>query len=395
MRNALRMKQVQDPVIPIVGDWVRSCPGTISLGQGVVHYGPPPSAIDQIQNFLSNPENHKYHAVEGIPLLYDKIREKLQIQNNISIEPKANRDEGESVLCVTAGGNMAFVNAVVAATDPGDEVILLAPFYFNHEMAIRMADCIPVGVMTDENYQPDLDALRRAISTRTRALVTVSPNNPTGAVYLETTLRAINQLCKENGLYHIHDEAYEYFTYDGARHFSPGSIGGACSHTISLFSLSKAYGFASWRIGYMVYPVHLDVAIKKVQDTILICPPIISQYAAYGALQAGSSYCRGYLQEKSEVRSIMLEELDRLRNVCRVVHSQGAFYLFAAVDLDMDDLLVAERLIREHGIAVMPGYSFGVKGIHSFRISYGALRKDAAVEGIRRLTRGLQKLAGA
>lgn len=394
MRNAVRMQQVQNPVIPIIGDLVRSNPGTISLGQGVVHYGPPQQAIDQIRNFLSNPENHKYHAVEGIPLLYEEIREKLQRENNIQIESKNHRESGESVLCVTAGGNMAFVNAVLAITDPGDEVILLAPFYFNHEMAIRMADCVPVAAMTDENFQPDLQALRNAITPRTRAVVTVSPNNPSGAVYPEITLREINRMCKETGVYHIHDEAYEYFTYEGVEHFSPGSIEGAAGYTISLFSLSKAYGFASWRIGYMVYPVHLDISIKKIQDTILICPPLISQYAAYGALLTGSSYCRGYLQEKAEVRSIMLEELDRLKGICKAVHTQGAFYLFVKVALNLEDMQLAERLIREYGVAVMPGYSFGMKGCRSFRISYGALRKETAVEGVRRLARGLKKLSG-
>src|SRR5438093_284653 len=93
-----------------------------------------------------------------------------------------------------------------------------------------------------------------ALTPKTRAVVTISPNNPTGAVYPEAALREVNAICREHGLYHIHDEAYEYFVYDGAKHFSPGSIPGAATHTISLYSLSKAYGFASWRIGAMVIP---------------------------------------------------------------------------------------------------------------------------------------------
>src|SRR5205807_2533015 len=118
------------------------------------------------------------------------------------------------------------------------------PYYFNHEMAVTMADARPVVVKTDENYQLRPDAIRQAITSRTRAIVTVSPNNPSGAVYGEAALREVNELCRSRGLYHIHDEAYEYFTYEGARHFSPGSITGAQGHTISLYSLSKAYGFA-------------------------------------------------------------------------------------------------------------------------------------------------------
>ena len=172
---------------------------------------------------------------------------------------------------------MAFVNAVLAVADPGDEIILLAPYYFNHEMAVAMAGCRPVVVPTDARYQLRLDAIAPAITPRTRAVVTISPNNPTGAVYPEADLRAVNELCAARGVYHIHDEAYEYFTYDGAAAFLAGSIAGAAPHTISLYSLSKAYGFASWRIGYMVIPDALFEAVNKIQDTKLICPPLVSQ----------------------------------------------------------------------------------------------------------------------
>ena len=135
-----------------------------------------------------------------------------------------------------------------------------------------------------------MPAIERAITPRTRAVVTVSPNNPTGAVYPESTLRAVNTLCRDRGIFHIHDEAYEYFTYGGAGHFSPGSLPEAAGHTISLFSLSKAYGMASWRIGYMVIPEVLAEAVNKIQDTILICPPAVSQHAAIAALEVGRSF---------------------------------------------------------------------------------------------------------
>ena len=118
---------------------------------------------------------------------------------------------------VTAGGNMAFVHAVLAITGPDDEVILPVPFYFNHEMAIQMAGCRVVPVATDSRYQLDVDAIRAAMTPRTRAVVTISPNNPTGAVFPERALRDVNTLCRDRGIYHISDEAYEYFTYGSAR----------------------------------------------------------------------------------------------------------------------------------------------------------------------------------
>ena len=118
---------------------------------------------------------------------------------------------------VTAGSNMAFLNSVLALADPGDEFILPMPYYFNQEMAIRMAGCVPVPVAVRDDWQLDVPALAAAITPRTRAIVTVSPNNPTGAVYHEADLRAVNALCARHGLYHFSDEAYEYFTYDGRR----------------------------------------------------------------------------------------------------------------------------------------------------------------------------------
>jgi aspartate/methionine/tyrosine aminotransferase len=171
------MQAVQSPIIPVIGELIRSCPGTISLGQGVVYYGPPPEAFEQIPQFLADPENHKYKPVQGIAPLLDVIQAKLKAENGIHIGT-------ENCIVVTAGSNMAFMNVVLAITTPGDEIILQTPYYFNQEMAITMASCRPVLVATDENYQLRPDAIRRAITDRTRAVVTISPNNPTGALNL-------------------------------------------------------------------------------------------------------------------------------------------------------------------------------------------------------------------
>jgi len=386
-----RMKWVQSPIIPIVGDMARSRPGTISLGQGVVHYGPPPQAVAQIGAFLEDEENHKYHAVEGIASLRTEIRQKLARENGIHLDDSAN---GRPV-CVTAGANMAFNNALLAIADPGDEIILLTPYYFNQEMAVRMANCRPVSVPTDQRYQPDVEAIRRAVTDRTRAVVTISPNNPTGAVYPEATLRKINRLCRDRNIYHISDEAYEYFLYDGARHFSPGSEPESAEHTISLFSLSKAYGFASWRIGYMVFPARLEVSIKKIQDTILICPPVVSQCVAAGALSVGSSYCRPYLAGMAEVRQVLLQELARLGPLCTIGQADGAFYFLLRIDTRLDEMTLVRRLVDDHGVAVIPGRAFGLTDGCYLRVSYGALQKETAVEGIGRLVSGLKTICGA
>ena len=387
MRESTRMSLVQTPMIPVVGRLVRDNPGTISLGQGVVHYPPPPQAIEAAARFASGPEDHKYRLVEGIPQLLDAIRTKLACDNGIELTP------AHSVV-VTAGGNMAFANAVLAVTDPGDEVVLLAPYYFNHEMAVTIAGCRPVVVATDEAYQPVAERVAAAITPRTRAVVTVSPNNPTGAVYPEATLRVVNALCRERGVYHIHDEAYEYFTYDGARHVSPGSFAGAERHTISLFSLSKSYGFAGWRIGYMVVPVQLFGAVCKIQDTILICPPVVSQHAAAVAMSAGRAYCAAQLAGIVEVRRLVLGELARLGDVCTVPRADGAFYFLAEIRTALEPMALVERLVREHRVAVIPGSTFGVTGKCTVRIAYGALTRDTVAEGIGRFVRGVRAIVG-
>ncbi len=380
-----RMQLVQSPIIPIVAELIRNHPGTISLGQGVVYYGPPPQAIAQIPLFLANLDNHKYKPVIGIPSLLNAISDKLQAENRITINH-------QNCLVITAGSNMAFMNTILAIANPGDEIILQIPYYFNHEMAITMANCHPVLVPTDENYQLQPQIIKQAITPKTRAIVTISPNNPTGAVYPREILTEINEICRVYNIYHIHDEAYEYFTYNDTPHFSPGSIPNSSEYTISLFTLSKAYGFAGWRIGYMVIPPHLLLSVNKIQDTILICPPVISQYAALGALQAGKSYCRDKLNAIAQVREIVLHELDKIQHLCYIPTANGAFYFLVKIYSNIPTMELVERLIREYQVAVIPGTTFGMENGCYVRIAYGSLQKETVVAGIGRLVRGLQAI---
>jgi len=169
IRAFTRMDQVQAPIIPIIGRMIRQTPGTISLGQGVVHYGPPPQVADAVRAALSRVSTHEYNDGAGIPALVQRIAKKLAAENQIDVS------RGSRIM-VTAGANMAFMHAVMATTAPGDEVILPTPFYFNHEMAIDMAGCRAVRVPTDDNYQLRVDAIANAVTSRTRAL----PSRSTG-----------------------------------------------------------------------------------------------------------------------------------------------------------------------------------------------------------------------
>lgn len=379
------MNAVQAPVIPIIGQLIEDNPGTLSLAQGVVYFKPPPQALDKISGFGSESSDNFYGLVQGLPDLVKIIDQKLHNENGVKGE-LSNR------IIVTAGANMAFLYALYAITDPGDEIILPTPYYFNHEMAMKMINCEPVLLKTDDQFQIDIDQLRAAITPKTRAIVTVTPNNPTGAVYPEEILREINKLCRENGIYHICDEAYEYFTFDQTEHFSPASIPDSEAHTISLFSLSKAYGFASWRVGYMLIPDALYMPIMKAQDTNIVCASVIAQKAAVGAMEVGSSYCQDQLSQIDETRKQVIKELESVSNFCTFPIPKGAFYILLKVETSMDAMTLVKRLIEEFKVAVLPGDAFGIDEGCYLRISFGALEPDTAVDGIRRLTQGLLTL---
>ena len=383
-RLGLRMEAVQSPVVPIVADLIRETPGTISLGQGVVCYGPPEAALQNVQAHADE-LNQYYGPVEGIPELAGVLTRKLADENQITFHD-------ERRLVITAGANMGFLNALFAITDPGAEVILPAPYYFNHEMAVRMLNCVPVCVPTDRHFQVDPMVIAAAMTERTAAVVTISPNNPSGAVYPEHVLSATNELCRERGIYHISDEAYEYFVYDDQRHFSAASLGASIEHTISLFSLSKAYGFSSWRIGYMLIPAHLFEAVRKVQDTNLICPPLASQYAAIGALETGRAYCDDKISQIAHNRKFVLDELKKLDCLSGDMHADGAFYVFIHLQTEQTDMDIVRQLVREFRIAVMPGSAFGMEDGCYLRISYGALDEATLEEGMHRLVSGLNAI---
>ena len=244
-----------------------------------------------------------------------------------------------------------------------------------------------------DGFQPRAEAIEKALIGKTRAILINSPNNPTGAVYPEADLRAVNALCRDRGIFHIHDEAYEYFTYGDVKHFSPGSLPDAAGHTISLFSLSKAYGMASWRIGYMVIPEVLHEAVNKIQDTILICPPAVSQHAALAALEVGRAFAGAHIERLDVTRRAIFKALSSPDVPCDVPSPDGAFYYLVRVHSTLDSMTLAERLIREHCVATIPGSAFADPSPCSVRISYGALEPHAVSEGLERLKTGLKALA--
>jgi aspartate/methionine/tyrosine aminotransferase len=391
---AYRMEGVDTPIIPTIAAFVRNNPGTISLGQGVVNYGPPPQAIAALPSLMGDGSLHKYLGVSGHPGFIEAIHNKLAQENQIKLGTDA-------MVMVTAGSNMAFLNSVLAVADPGDEFILPMPFYFNQEMAIRMCGCIPVPVPTHADWSLDVAAMAAAITPRTRAILTVSPNNPTGAVYSEASLRAVNALCAQHGIYHFSDEAYEYFTYEGAKHFSPASIPGAMKHTLSFYSMSKNYGMASWRVGYVVFPANLFDAMNKVQDTNLICAPMPSQLLALEALKLGRNWVEPKVKALSEVRQTVYKTLEGLGDLVQFPQTQGAFYVLMKLPGLAQGIQAIEfnRVMTEKfKVASIPGFAFGLTNTQEAnyqRLSYGALEAASVAEGVQRYVAAVKDWYGA
>lgn len=390
LRSSARIDAVDSPIIPTIAALVRDHPGTISLGQGVVRYGPPAQLLERLPGLMADPLLHRYQAVGGIAPLIEALDAKLRDENGIDCG-------AESIIQVTAGSNMAFLHAVLAIGDVGDEFILPMPFFFNQEMAIRMAGCVPVCVPCTADHQLDLEAIRGAITPRTRAIITVSPNNPTGAVYPEADLRAVNTLCADRGLYHFSDEAYEYFTFGDTRHFSPGSIAGAHAHTLTFQSFSKGWGMASWRCGYVAYPRALADAMNKVQDTNLICAPVASQLLALESLKTGRAALGDALRSLAAVRLQVHAALAELGELAAFARTQGAFYVMVQLPGIDDPMAFSKAMVERHRVAAIPGFAFGLtdtRRANFQRLSYGSLDAATVAQGVSRFVNAVRDWYG-
>ena len=404
---APRLAGVLQPVIPEISALVRATPGCLSLAQGMVSWGPPPgvaavlaAAAAEMAAGDGAAELNRYGAMAGDAALQEAIGGVLMAPHR----PGGPLQLEGATLLVTAGSNMAFNAIAQVITGPGDELILPLPYYFNHAMAVQLAGGAAVPV--DAGLIPDPERLAAAISPRTRAIVTVSPNNPSGVVMPRSVLEAINRLCAQRGLFHIHDEAYEHFVHGPTPHWSPGSQAGAAEHTISLFSLSKAYGMAGWRLGYAVVPAQLSPGLAQVQDTVLICPPRLTQRAAVAALAAGAVWCRPRVARLAALQQHLVDAVAEARAgglpLRLLAEPDGAFYGLLALEPEASQRLSAggvdgrtlmRRLASEHGVAGVSGDAFGLDG-HALRLSTGMVDGPTLAVALQRLFGGIGALLG-
>ncbi len=307
-----------------------------------------------------------YSGNAGLPELRQEICRKLKRDNRIDADP--------SEILVTVGAIEGLSAAVMALIDPGDEVILPSPTYSTHVRQVVIASGKPVFAATieDDGFVLDIDAIRAAITPKTRAILYCSPSNPTGTTFSEKQIRELAGVALEHDLAVITDEAYEYFTFDGHEHFSIGSIPEMRGRVISCYTFTKTYAMTGWRIGYLHADEELIPQITKAHIPLAICAPVVSQYAALAALK-GPQECVGKFREHyRSMRDLMCERLDRLPGVFQYAKPSGSYLMFPRILLDegRDSAAFCKKLLREARVSTTPGSAFGPTGEGHLRLSF-------------------------
>ncbi len=353
----------------------------VSLGQGIPAFAPPKVIEEAIHNAFNDPFIHRYSPDEGIPQLREALAEKLACYNNIQADP-------DNEIIITSGANQAFVTALLTVTDAGDDVLLPAPYFVNHEMALRMCGRNPVQVplREEDGFEITLDALLKHITANTTALVIVSPNNPTGAVYDKEELTRCASFMASRGIFMIVDETYEFFLYDGAKHFSVASIPDLSEFVVTVGSFSKTFAMTGWRVGYLVSSREVCAQAIKVHNAMLICAPVPSQIAVLAALKTYRDFVASRLDAVRAGRLCAREAIDAIPQL-HWYPTNGAFFAFVRVDSDKTVASLAMDILEKVHLLVVPGTTFGLYGEGYLRLSYGSLGIKDLQQALHRLQR--------
>ncbi len=333
----------------------------------------------------------KYTATNGIPELKEAIVSKLSRENGLLYEP--------SQVLVSVGAKHCLYNAVMALCDVKDEVLIPSPFWVSYPEMVVLAGAVPVAVSPDQGFKVSARQLAGRLTARTKGIILNSPSNPTGAVYTRSELEDLAQFVLDHDLWVIADEIYEHLVYDGYEHVSLASLSPEIKErTITVNGVSKAFAMTGWRIGYAAGPSDVIKAMGKVQIHTTSNPTSISQKAAVAALTGPMDTVWSMREEFDRRRRYMTERLHTMAGFsCQL--PPGAFYVFTDVrdvlgksyrgqNIDNDDQL-AELILTEAHLAVVPGSGFGMPG--HLRFSY-ATSQSRIKEGLDRLERWLKTL---
>jgi aminotransferase len=322
----------------------------INLSQGMPDFSPPLELIKGIEKGIAE-EEHQYSVTYGRVDLREKLAQKLREYNKIIVDPY---DE----ITITCGASEAIASSVLAITNPGDEILILEPWYENYVPITHLAQGKPVFVsLTHETYNVDEERLKNSITRNTKAIIVNSPHNPTGKVFSSEDFKTISDLCIDHDIIAITDEIYEYILFDNLKHQSIGSFDSMREKTITISGFSKTFSVTGWRIGYVAANKELMDGIRKVHDYLTVCAPSLLQFASLNTFKLDSSYFRDLKNRYQVNRDYFHDQLTNLG--MKVFKPEGAYYMFANISqFGMNDIDFADFLVKDEGVAVVPGSSF-------------------------------------
>ncbi len=358
----------------------------ISYAAGEPDFPTPDHIVEAAIAAAKDPKNHRYTPAAGLPELKDAIVAKTKVDSGTSVNA--------SQVVVTNGGKQAVYQACAAILDPGDEVIVPAPFWTTYPESIALAGGKQISVFagSEQDYKVTVEQLDKAKTKKTKAIMFVSPSNPTGAVYSEQETRDIANWALDNGIWIIADEIYQNLTYDGVFAHSPTElVPEVADQTIMVNGVAKTFAMTGWRLGWMVAPQDVAKAAANLQSHLSSNVANISQRAALAALTGPREPAMEMLKAFDRRRKTILQELSKIDGVY-TPEPKGAFYVYPDVtgllgrnwggQKISTSLELCDYILDKAEVAMVPGEAFGPSGY--VRMSY-ALGDDALLEGVQRL----------
>ncbi len=338
----------------------------------------------------------RYSHMAGLPELRAALSRKFHSENGIDYSP--------AEILITAGAKQAIFLALLAALNPGDEVLIPEPYWVTYPEAVRLVGGLPVALPTrpEAGFKLRPEDLEKSVTNRTKLLLLNSPGNPTGAVYSAGELAALGRIVVERDLYVISDEIYEHILFDGARHHSPAALTPELhARTATVNGFSKAFAMPGWRLGYVAAPAAWSRAMRAAQSHAAHHPSTLSQYAGLACLQASAEILPAARRHYQDARDLALQRLHRIPHVTWV-DPAGAFYVFVSVEQLLPamvdgrridgSLALAEYLLEVWDLAVVPGVGFGREGYLRLSFANPLSYLDMAFD---RLEQGLAALVSA
>jgi aspartate aminotransferase len=330
----------------------------------------------------------KYTPVSGIPELRQAIADKHKRENGLTFKP--------SQIIVSCGGKHSCYNVVIATCEPGDEVIIPAPYWLSYPEMVKLAGATPVILETTDKteFKVTPQQLRAAITPHTRLFILNSPGNPTGSVYTPDEIKALGDVCVEKGVLIMSDEIYEHLLYDGATHRSIATFSPAhAEHTIIVHGFAKAWSMTGWRLGWCAAPEPIARAIDAIQSHSTSNPTSFAQKGAVVALTGPQDHLPKWLAEFSRRRTFAWKKLNSIPGIS-CVNAKGAFYLFPNIaKTGLKSTEFCARLLETEKVAAVPGIAFGADDY--LRISYATSMAniEKGLDRLEKFVKGLPKQA--